>query len=111
LVGFGVEIASMAPSHALVFVNPSTNEYLSPPCFADGAFRQPLPRANAARDPIAAGLVPMSKRDAGRSGARQDPICTDAGGFSEDMSLLTSLILGHQLLKPKRWEPDGSWNW
>lgn len=111
LIGFAGRQVESAPANAVVYANPVTNLYMSPPCFSDGAYTPPLPDSKEFRDPILAGLEPMTKSDAGRLGLKSDKKCDHVGGFIMERLLITAPFLDRPLTKPRRWNKDGSWNW
>lgn len=111
LIGLAGRKVESAPSNAVVYANPATNFYLSPPCFNEGAYTLPLPDPQEYSDPLLAGLEPMTKADAGSLGLKSDRECDNASGFVMERMLITAPFLDRPLSKPRRWNEDGSWNW
>lgn len=111
LIGVAGRQVVFAPANAVVYANPATELYMSPPCFRDGNYTLPLPEPSEFRDPILAGLEPMTKSDAGSLGLKSDKKCDNAGGFIMEKLLITAPFLDRPLTKPRRWNEDGSWNW
>ena len=97
-LSFGISSTVPAPPDALVLVDSATGSYIAPPCLA---------KPNVA-------LVTVPLRTARNLKYHVEDSCRNTGAFEQEgrspggMLLERLGILGSL---PKRWNPDGTWNW
>jgi hypothetical protein len=109
----GIAVKSM-PDTAQIYVD-GFGIYASPPCVLRGktehkytAIVGQLSDTEAVLRPLpGVRRAPMSEvlRQFG-SHARPDPVCGQAGGFSQTVTVWQALIGAHS-----RWTEDGTWRW
>ena len=98
-VGFGFGSTITIPEHAIVYVDESTETYLSPPCIEN---RKAL-------------LMPkMMFGDMRDLTLEINKTCVNQGGFSQSGRSLSGKVLESLgIISPleSRWRSDGSWRW
>ena len=94
IIPLGIGSTKAMPDNAVLFVNPETGEYISPPCFIKEKHR--------------ALFVPARRKDVQGDKYHPEPECRNASGF---VGKWQNVWMAWLFPDPGRWDGDGNWRY
>jgi len=99
VAGFGVGSSITSPEHAIIYIDESTETYLSPSCVSKSKTQF---------------MAQMTIKDVRNLTLSINKECVNRGGFVQNGRSFSGKLLESLGFIPKlkeRWNNDGSWNW
>ncbi len=117
VLGLAIGTGKSMPDNAQLYIYENGKKYISPPCLRgkDFADRDIIDNQQQIDSLLILSRYSDLKRiNSSRDASEKihpDELCINNSGFTEDMTLLEKVVLGHPLISGERWNEDGTWNW